>query len=160
MPEQSHDQSPDHVWKLISDMHMALLVTKDGAHLDARPMAAAARQDEGRIYILANKGEDSDRQIQADGEVALSFQDGVTFVVVHGTAKASDDRAKIAELWSVFDQAWWDGPQDPRIALLVVTPARAEFWESPGKLIAYGDMLVSAATGKKPSTGTHGQVQL
>ena len=94
-------------------------------------MAAAAKQDEGHIYILANKGEDSDRQIQADGEVMLSFQNGVTFVVVHGTAKASDDRAKIEELWSVFDQAWWDGPQDPRIALLVVTPGRAEFWKAP-----------------------------
>ena len=139
---------------------MALLVTHDGDRLDARPMAATVKEGEGAIYILANKGEDFDQQIQANSEVTLSFQKGVSFVVVHGQARASDDRARIKELWTAFDKAWWDGPEDPRIRLLTVTPARAEYWESPGKLIAYADMLVSAATGKKPSTGEHGSVRL
>ncbi len=153
-------KSPQHVWKLIQDIPMALLVTHDGDRLDARPMAATAREDEGAIYILANKGEDSDQQIQAHSEVILSFQKGVSFVVVHGQARASDDRARIKELWTAFDKAWWDGPEDPRIRLLTVTPASAEYWESPGKLIAYADMLVAAATGRKPATGDHGSVRL
>ena len=153
------DKSPDHVWKLIQDIPMALLVTRKGAAIDARPMAATAK-DDGRIYILANKGEDSDQEIQADSEVVLSFQKSVTYVVVYGTAQASDDRAKIRELWSVFDKAWWDGPEDPRIRLLTVTPARAEYWESPGKLIAYADMLLAAATSKRPNAGDHGSVSL
>ncbi len=156
----SDQKSPEDVWKLIQDIPMALLVTNDGDRLDARPMAATAKKDEGAIYILANKGEDSDRQIQADSNVILSFQKGVSFVVVHGSASASDDRAKIKELWNAFDKAWWDGPDDPRIRLLAITPTKAEYWASPGKLIAYADMLVSAATGKKPSTGEHGSVQL
>lgn len=156
----SDTKSPRDVWKLIQDIPMALLVTNDGDRLDARPMAATAKPEEGYIYILANKGEDSDRQIQADSEVVLSFQKGVSFVVVHGQARASDDRARIRELWTAFDKAWWDGPEDPRIRLLTVTPSRAEYWESPGKLIAYADMLVAAATGKKPATGEHGSVRL
>jgi general stress protein 26 len=153
------DQSSEHVWKLIQDIPMALLVTRDGDAMDARPMAAKAR-DDGRIYILANKGEDSDQEIQADSEVVLSFQKGVTYVVVYGSAHASNDRAKIKELWTAFDKAWWDGPEDTRIRLLTVMPARAEYWESPGKLIAYADMLVSAATGKRPSEGDHGKISL
>lgn len=156
----TNTKSPQDVWKLLQDIPMALLVTNNGDRLDARPMAATAKESEGAIYILANKGEDSDRQIQADGEVILSFQKGVSFVVVHGRARASDDRAKIRELWSAFDKAWWDGPEDPRIRLLAVAPSSAEYWESPGKLVAYADMLVSAATGKKPSTGEHGSVRL
>ena len=160
MSDQDAHKSPAEVWDLIKDIPMALLVTKDGGRLDARPMAANAKKDEGAIYILANKGEDSDRQIQADSEVIVSFQKGVSFIVVHGTARASDDRAKIKELWNAFDKAWWDGPDDPRIRLLAITPTQAEYWESPGKLIAYADMLVSAAIGKKPSTGEHGSVQL
>ena len=50
-------KSPVEVWKLLEDIPMALLVTKDGERLDARPMAATAKKDEGAIYILANKGE-------------------------------------------------------------------------------------------------------
>jgi general stress protein 26 len=149
-----------HVWDLIADIPMALLVTHQGDAMDARPMAATAKKEEGQIYILANKGEDSDREIQSDSDVVLSFQKGVTFVVVHGRAQASDDRAKIKELWNAFDKAWWDGPEDPRIRLLAVTPSRAEYWESPGKLVAYADMLLAAATGEKPVTGEHGSTPL
>lgn len=154
-------KSPDDVWKLIKDIPMALLVTKDGDRLDARPMSATAKADEGCIYILANKQEDSDKQIRTDCEILLSFQKGAaTTVVVHGRAHASDDRAKIAELWNAFDKAWWDGPEDPRIRLLTIVPSRAEYWESPGKLVAYTDMLIAAATGGRPKTGEHGQTAL
>lgn len=90
----------------------------------------------------------------------VSFQKGASYVVVHGKAAALDDKAKIADIWTAFDKAWWDGPDDPRIRLIAVTPGKAEYWESPGKLVAYADMLVSAATGKKPHTGEHGSVRL
>jgi general stress protein 26 len=149
-----------HIWTLLESIPMALLITRDGEAMDARPMAAHAKPEEGRIYILANKGEDSDQEIQADSEVVLSFQKGTTYVVVYGAGHASDDRAKIKELWNAFDKAWWDGPDDPRIRLLTITPASAEYWESPGKLITYADMLLSAATGKRPSVGEHGSAPL
>jgi hypothetical protein len=56
-------------------------------------------------------------------------------------------RAKIRELWTPF-------------ALLTVTPRRAGYWESPGKPITYADMLLPAATGKRPSVGEHGNARL
>ncbi|MES2473213.1 MAG: pyridoxamine 5'-phosphate oxidase family protein [Pseudomonadota bacterium] len=149
-----------HIWELLEGIPMALLVTRDGEAMDARPMAAHTIREDGRIYILANKGEDSDEEIQADSEVVLSFQKGTTYVVVYGNAHASDDRAKIKELWTPFAKAWWDGPDDFRIRLLTITPRRAEYWESPGKLITYADMLLSAATGKRPSVGEHGSARL
>jgi general stress protein 26 len=153
-------ESSDHVWNLIEKIPMALLITKDGDALDARPMAARARIADRRIFILANRGEDSDRQVREDDEVIVSFQKDTTHVVVHGHAASSDDRSKIKELWTIFDKAWWDGPDDPRITLISVTPSRAEYWESPGKLISYADMLLSAAIGKKPGAGDHGTVRL
>jgi general stress protein 26 len=149
-----------HIWTLMESMHFALLVTRDGGAMDARPMAATAKREDGCIYILANKGEDSDDQIQQDSEVVLSFNKDASYVVVHGTAGVSDDRAKIAELFNAFDKAWWDGPEDPRIRLLTIMPHDCEYWESPGKLISYADMLLSAATGKTPSTGEHGRARL
>jgi general stress protein 26 len=149
-----------HVWEMIKDNHAGLLITHDRDGMDARPMATTVRREEGAIYILANKQEDSDRQIQFDRDVVLSFQNGASFVVVYGGAEVSDDRQKIRDLWNAFDKAWWDRPDDPRIRLITVRPDRAEYWESPGKLVSYADMLVSAATGKRPGAGEHGQVRL
>ena len=160
MTQDSKTADPDHIWDLISDIPMALLITRDGERMDARPMAATAKKEDGSIYILANKHEDSDREIEADSEAVLSFQKGATYVVIYGEAIASNDRAKIRELWTVFDKAWWDGPEDPRIRLLTVSPRSCEYWESPGKLVSYADMLISAATGKKPSLGEHGSAAL
>jgi general stress protein 26 len=150
----------DHVWDLIKDIPMALLVTHDGGLLDARPMSAFVRHDEGRIYIMANAGEDSDRQINANPNTVLSFQDSLTFVTVYGAAETSNDRAKIAELWTPFAKAWWDSPEDPRIRLISITPDSAEYWESPGKAVAYVKMLVAAATGTRPDVGKHGTTRL
>ena len=160
MTQDSKTADPDHIWDLISDIPMALLITRDGERMDARPMAATAKKEDGSIYILANKHEDSDREIEADSEAVLSFQKGATYVVIYGEASASNDRAKIRELWTVFDKAWWDGPEDPRIRLLTVSPRSCEYWESPGRLVSYADMLISAATGKKPSLGEHGSAAL
>jgi general stress protein 26 len=153
-------QTAEHVWDLLQGIPMALLVTRNGAGVDARPMGATARPKDGAIYVLANKGEDSDRQIQSDPAVTLSFQKGVTYVVVHGTAAVSDDRAKIADLWNAFDKAWWTGPDDPRICLITIAPVRCEYWESPGKFVAYTDMILAAAVGTRPTTGEHGSVKL
>lgn len=160
MTQDNKTADPDHIWDLIADIHFALLITRDGNRIDARPMAATASKEDGSIYILANKHEDSDREIQADSEAVLSFQNGATYVVVYGEASASNDRAKIRELWNAFDKAWWDGPDDPRIRLLTVSPRSCEYWESPGKLVVYADMLISAATGKRPNAGEHGSVPL
>ena len=41
--DQRMTKSPDDVWTLIKDIPMALLVTKDGDRLDARPMGATAK---------------------------------------------------------------------------------------------------------------------
>jgi len=49
------ETSAEHVWELIEDIRMSLLVTKTGDAIDARPMAAISRSEEGCIYILANK---------------------------------------------------------------------------------------------------------
>jgi general stress protein 26 len=154
------DTAPDHVWDLIEKSHAALLITKDGEKIDARPMATMVRRNEGRIYILANAGEDSDREIRADQDVVLNFRDGETYVTIYGSAAASNDRGKIRDLWNAFDKAWWDGPDDPRIRLLTVTPASAEYWESPGKMIAYAKMLAAAATGTRPDVGENKVVSL
>jgi general stress protein 26 len=158
--ERAMTDSSEHVWDVIADIPMAILITHDGTGLDARPMAARVRREESRIYILANAGEDSDREIQADPDTVLSFQKSQTYVHVYGRAQVSNDRAKIAELWTPFAKAWWDSPEDPRIRLITIIPDAAEYWETPGKLVVYAKMLAAAATGSRPDLGKHDTVSL
>lgn len=154
------DDIAAHVWKRICDMHVCVLVTHRGIRLHARPMGVFPRPDDHAIYLLTDVLGDKDDEIAVKPQVALMFQSGETYVAVSGTAKASNDRAKIQELWTPFARAWWSGPEDPAIRLLTVTPEDAQIWESPGKAFAYGAMLVAAVTGTKPKVGETHKVAL
>ncbi|MCW5718495.1 MAG: pyridoxamine 5'-phosphate oxidase family protein [Bauldia sp.] len=81
------------------------------------------------------------------------------YVTIEGRAVVANDRAKIKELWTPFARAWWESADDPDIRVLTVTPAKAEIWEGPNKLVAAAIMLTAAVTGAKPPVGDHGKVR-
>jgi general stress protein 26 len=162
----AQDSPAEKVWKMIESIPLPMLVTKaaqsDGAEsLRGRPMSAHVRKDEHAIYLLSDVRRHKDDEITRDPNVCLTFHGGgADYVSVSGTARISDNRAKIKELWSPEAKAWWDGPEDPNICLITITPERAEYWDSPGKIIAYAAMLTAAATGTKPKMGDSGSTRL
>ncbi len=179
MAHEEHHLSPaelaDKAWHLAEKIRIALFTTWDGQQQRIRPLSATVDREEHAIYFLV--GVDGGRtlaeatgvpsltlvqQIEKFPTVTLAFADqGATdYLSITGEAEVSDDRAKIAELWSPFAKAWWDGPEDPKIRLVTVRPENAELWEGPNKLVAYAIMLTAAATGAKPAVGDHGAVRL
>lgn len=49
---------------------------------------------------------------------------------------------------------WWNGPDDPNVALLRVSPQRAELWDGPStKVVTVFEFLKSQILGAKPNLG-------
>jgi general stress protein 26 len=71
-----------------------------------------------------------------------------------------EDRALIRELWTTAAEAWWDGPDDPGVSVIEVTPIDAQFWEGPHGLAASVAMMVAAATSGPPVLGDQRKVDL
>ena len=86
------------------------------------------------------------------------FSHGNGYVSFIGTLAISNDRAKIRELWSAFDKAWWDSPDDASIRLATFRANEAELWDGPNQLAAAALMLTAAVTGSKPKLGDHAQL--
>jgi general stress protein 26 len=80
------------------------------------------------------------------------------YVAITGTASVTNDRAKIKELWSKADEAWWDSADDPSIRVLTVVPDDAELWKGPNRLLAGAKMLAAAVTGAKVDFGENRKV--
>mgnify|MGYP001069756558 CR=1 FL=1 len=101
-------------------------------------------------------------QVERHPEVSLGYADtgASNYVAISGHASLSNDRARIADLWSPFARAWWDSADDPDIRLLTVTPERAELWDGPNVVVAAAVMLTSAITSGKPAMGEHGSVRM
>jgi general stress protein 26 len=158
----TEEETVDRAWQLIGDISICMLVTRSGNDLRARPMASTADRDENAIYCLTDVRKEKDDEIEADPSVCLAFADtkGQKYVSVTGVGTVSDDREKIAELWSPAAKAWWSSPDDPNIRVLRVTPETAEYWDSPGSIAAYASMAIAAVTGSRPSVGDHRKVTI
>lgn len=150
------------VWDLMKKIGFAMLVTRDGARLRARPMSAHLERDENAIYFLTDARRHKDEEIARDPNVNLSFADtgGQKYVSVTGTATVSNDRARIKQLFSTPAKAWWDSAEDPNIRVMKITPDDAEYWDSPGSVISYVKMAAAAVTGTRPDLGDNRKVAM
>jgi general stress protein 26 len=152
----------DRAWTLMDKIGFAMLVTRDGAKLRARPMAAFVERNDNAIYMLTDARRHKDEEIAQHPDINLSFADtgGQKYVSVTGTATVSNDRARIKQLFSTPAKAWWDSADDPNIRVLKVTPDDAEFWDSPGTMVSYVKMAAAAVTGSRTDVGTNRKVAI
>lgn len=153
----------DDIWKFIGQQRIAMLTVEDEGRLVSRPMASLARPDEGRIYFVtridAKVGE-----IGGSAPVNLAYGDvhKNTYLSVSGTARTSQDRDKLHELWSMFTEAWLpQGPDAADVALVTVEPEEAKLWDSTSSNIIYaGQVLKAVVTQRPPDPGTIKQVEM
>jgi general stress protein 26 len=152
----------DRAWELMKKIGFAMLVTRDGDKLRARPMSAYLERENNAIYFLTDARRHKDDEIARYPNINLSFADagGQKYVSVSGTAVVSNDRAKIKELFSTPAKAWWDSADDPNIRVLQISPEGAEFWDSPGTVISYVKMAAAAVTGTRPDIGENRKVAI
>jgi general stress protein 26 len=133
---QSEDSAPDaveHVLSLLHGFDTAMLVTRtvDDA-LHARPMAVADVEKGGTVWFVTDITSPKVTDVGADPDVLLAFQDSRRYLTVSGKASVVKSPEKIRELWKETFKLWFDGPDDPRLALLKITPKDAEYWDTTG----------------------------
>jgi general stress protein 26 len=156
------DRNLNRAWDLMKTIGFAMLVTRDGDKLRARPMSAYLDRNANTIYFLSDARHHNDEEIARHPSINLSFADAGSqkYVSLTGTAIVSNDRAKIKELFSTPAKAWWDSAEDPNIRVLKVTPDDAEFWDSPGTVISYVKMAAAAVTNTRPDIGDNRKVSM
>ena len=161
----SNDQAKiDRAWELMQSIKVGLFVTHDGHgnHLRARPIHAHPVPAERAIYFLTDAESGKTHEIGGDQNVCVAFSDvgKHKYVSVTGTAAVLDDRAKIKQLWTASDKAFWAGADDPAIRLIRIDPSIAEYWDSFGVIVTAVKIAASSVTGARPSLGENETVEL
>jgi general stress protein 26 len=154
----------DHVWALIDDIPIAMVVTHEGQgqNMRARPMAVRSARDEAAIYFLTDVDAPKANEIRRNQSICLALADNKKqkYVSVSGHAELIDDRERIKKLWSVYDKAFWSDKDDPRIRVLRVTPESAEFWEGAGTVVTAVKLIAAIASGERMQLGENEKVGL
>jgi general stress protein 26 len=138
-------------WKsLNSDMTMFLgLAQGEDGH--ARPMTAQLEDDRwdgddyhGPIWFFTSTDNNLYQQIDGGDRAMAHFvsKGHDVWATVHGGFTTSQDRAIIDKLWNRFVAAWYEGKDDPKIALIRLDPEEAEIWIDASSMIAGIKMLI------------------
>jgi general stress protein 26 len=147
----------------IKDVRMAMLTTISDGRVVSRPMSAQDIGPDGTLWFLTNVDSHKVREIAVNPKVGVVFVNpgSETYVSVAGTARVTNDRAQIREFWNPFYKAWFEGPDDPAIRVVEVTPDSAEYWITKGgKIVSLVSILVSAVTGKDFEAGENRTIEL
>ena len=159
---KSPQEVADRIWELAEKIDIGMFTTWDGEQQHSRPLSARVRRDEHAVYFLVDVEGDKNGQVEHFPAVSCAWADNshYKYAVMAGSARVSNDRAKITSLWTDFDKAWWEDASDPSIRLITFTPDNGELWDSPGKAVALVKMVVAAVTGAAPQMGDNAKVDL
>ncbi len=124
---------------------------------NSRPMGTAKVEEDGSIWFFTNEYSPKSKEISKDNEVSLAYSSpsSNTYIAVSGKAELVDDQVRKEAYFSAPIKAWFpDGPEDPNLILIKVTPSAAEYWDSnSSKMVVAFKMLKAIVTGSTPDLG-------
>ncbi len=121
----------DRFWKALKrDMTvmLGLDAARDG---HTQPMTAQIENDEGGpIWFFTARDNSIIEALGRSHRAIATFADKGhnLFASISGELSVDTDRTVVERLWNPFVAAWFEGKDDPRLALLRLDPERAKIW--------------------------------
>lgn len=140
--------------RLVSRFKAGMLATvRSSGEVHSRPMFVADSTADRYVTFITSVDSQKVDEVLTDEHVCVTFQEGSRFLALAGTARISRDREMLRRLWTVKDNAWFSGPDDPRAALIRVDVHSVEYWDEGG-VDGVRDALramAAVATGARPT---------
>lgn len=110
----------------------------------ARPMTAQIEGEGGPIWFFTAKDTEIMHRLAEDREALATFasKSHDLFATLHGSLREDTDPEVIERLWNPFVATWFEGKDDPKLALLRFDAERAEVWIDASSLMAGIKMLL------------------
>ena len=131
-------------WKALKSDRTLMLGLDGVEDGHSRPMTAQAENDRSPIWFFTSK---DNALVQHLGQghraiAAFSSKDHELFASIKGNLVLDTDPAVVDRLWNPFVAAWYEGKDDPKLALLRLDAENAEIWLNASSLLAGVKMLL------------------
>jgi general stress protein 26 len=146
---------------LTTEPVVAMVMTMVGRHHSSRPVTCADVQDHRLSFLVSQQAEwvAAIAASQAIVHVTVADDAHTTYVSLNGGAMVVTDPREILRLWSPVARAWFDGPEDPDLAVVHFDITDGEYWDGPGGRVGRAvAMLRAALSGDGEALGTQGLV--
>jgi general stress protein 26 len=161
----------EQLYELIDGIEIAMLTSRrpDGS-LVSRPMQTQARRSGTDLWFMTSIDSGKIEELLSEPQVNLGYyKDGTReYVSVSGRARVTQNKAMIHELYKPDWKAWLGdeggarngGPDDPRIALIVVEAESAYYLRAnQPRLLTLFSVAKAMVTGDPPKAGDMGQLE-
>jgi len=141
--------------KLEGERTGLLTLADERGALCCRPMTAQELDGEGAVWMMvSHKAPWVANADNAQANLAFAVPDESDYVSISGRVEFVDSPERKRALWTVVARPWWDGPEDPDLLLLKLTPSRIEVWDGPSGAISRTFALAaSVIAGKEVGLG-------
>lgn len=145
------------IWRKAEKLRFAMMTTRSSdATLGSRPMTLQGVDGDGTLWFFTSADTQLVEDVHEDRAVNVAFADpGDDFYLsISGIGHFIDDRQKVEALWTPMAAAWFDGPTDPKLAMLRVQPERVDYWKNDaGRLVQMAAMAKAVLTNTRPGKG-------
>ena len=143
-------------WSRLNGVTAGML-TVEGAR--PIPMSHYTDEDNSALWFITANGTELDEHLR-DGPLTSRFvvacDHGKLYAHATGTARLSEDKEKLSEVWSFVADAWFDGKTDPDVRLVRFDLDTVEAWATEGKAAFIYEIAKAHVTDEKPEVGEHG----
>ncbi len=150
--------------ELVDDTRICMFTTRlDHLPLQSRPMSTLEVDAEGNLWFFSDDVSNKNLEIEHDSRVQLFYSNPskTEFMTIFGHAMVSKDRKRIDELWHPMAKAWFTDKDDPALALIMVMPSDAYYWDTKhNKLVSLIKIMSSVASGKTREDGVEGRLDV
>lgn len=131
-------------WKALASDRTLMLGLDGVEDGHSRPMTAQAENERGPIWFFTSR---DNALVQHLGQAhraiaAFCSKDHDLFASIKGNLVLDTDPAVIDRLWNPFVAAWYEGKDDPKLALLRLDAEHAEIWLNASSLLAGVKMML------------------
>lgn len=144
-------------WKRLEGINAGMLGFT--ADLKLVPMSHTADPDGHALWFIGAAGThlgETAEKGAADATYVIAEAGGKLYAQINGRLEASDDKAKLDEIWNSVAASWFEeGRDDPDIRLLKLSIVDAEVWTTTGSAGFLYELALNKITGKTPDMGEH-----
>ena len=132
-------------WKALESDRTVMLGLDGQEDGHARPMTGLAEDRRSPIWFFTSADNALVKQLgTGSGRAIAGFasKGHDLFASIRGSLRVDTDRAVVERLWNPFVGAWYEGKDDPKLALLRLDAEHAEIWLNASSLVAGVKMLL------------------
>ena len=156
LPRRKKTLGPEHVHELLKKFDTLMVgtfqETGEEPRLHARPMSVACVEDDSSVIFLTSVDTEKVDEALSPRRGHISGQSRRRYLSAIGSFEVLKNTERVKELWKPQFSIWFEGPDDPKLVMLVFHPEEVELWDSSGvKGLKYAFQMARAlVTGERP----------